>query len=84
MARGIVLNVGSHPINLHPDGITIGTREWAEDIDLDEPVNAQAIKDGHLAIIAGVPKESPRTKSGEPNQPLTPSGPQETVKTDAN
>jgi hypothetical protein len=82
MARGIVLCTASHPIHTYPDGITIGPREWAEDIDLDDPTNAQAIKDGHLTVLTTVPKDSPRTKSGEPNQP-TPSGPVAEVKTNA-
>lgn len=75
MARGIVLCIASHPINLHPDGRTVGPREWAEDVDLDDPTNVQALSDGHLAVLTKVPKNSPRTESGEPNQPLVPSGP---------
>lgn len=78
MARGIVLCIASHPINLSPDGISIGPREWAENVDLD--ANSQAIADGHLAVLTSVPQDSPRTESGEPNQPLIPSGAQ----TDAN
>jgi hypothetical protein len=69
MARGIVLCTSSHPISLHPDGITIGPREWAEDIDLDDSVNAQAILDGHLTVLTKTPTSSPRTKSGEVEQP---------------
>jgi hypothetical protein len=75
MARGIVLNIGTHPITLHPDGRTVGTREWAEDVDLDDPVNSQAVTDGHLTVLTQVPVNSPRTESGEPIQPPTPSGP---------
>lgn len=85
MARGIVLCISSHPINLHPDGITIGPREWAEDTDLDDPHNAQAIADGHLTVLSSVPVHSPRTASGEPNTPLSPSGSTTgSVKSDAN
>lgn len=77
MARGIVLCIASHPINLHPDGLTVGPHEWAQDIDLDDPTNAQAIADGHLTVLTSVPKDSPRTASGEsstlpsPSVPLT-------------
>jgi hypothetical protein len=75
MARGIVLGISSHPVDLHPDGRTVGPREWAENVDLDDPHNAQLIADGHLTVLTQVPQVSPRTKSGESDLPLTPSGP---------
>lgn len=84
MARGIVLCISSHPINLHPDGRTVGPREWAEDVDLDDPVNVQSIADGHLTVLDQVPKYSPRTSSGEPNTPLSPSGPATGLTTNVN
>lgn len=66
MARGIVLCTSSHPISLYPDGLSVGPREWAENVDLDDPFNAQAIADGNLTVLTQVPTVAPRTASGEP------------------
>jgi hypothetical protein len=71
MARGIVLCTANHPVSLHPDGRSVGPREWAEDVDLDEATNAQHLSEGLLTKLDKVPVSAPRTESGEAPKPNT-------------
>lgn len=58
MKKGNVVGTSSHSVDLS-DGRSVAPGEVVEDIDIEDPHNAQLVLDGHLSILT----DSGRTSS---------------------